>query len=536
MMGKPLMRAMSAGFAYLAVYAALNFVSYVKPYGSFGVTPWNPEVGLNLALAYLGGIVAAPFFLIAQFATNYVLRGGPMGFWLELVTSAVSGAAFLIAGTILRRMNFIDPRLNSVRDVLHLLLAILAASLAAAILFTLAIAIGGELGRGDFTHVVRRLVIGDVIGCLTITPFILIFVTLRPWPAPRWDAAFQVAALVGALIVVFGYRDATAFQLFYLLFLPLLWVALTYGTAGVAIAILIIQIGLLIGAEFRFGTDPGLAALQVLMFALALTGFLVGAIFIERENAATRIREQQGALDRAMRTRAAGEVAAGITHEINQPLTALRNYATVARSALENGQTELALESLAKLNTQSDRVANILKSIRDLLHQGTIDISAVSIDDLLNDFSDLMATDLASRGISLKATAPAGFPLVRIDSVQVTQALHNLVNNAADAMTGIGQHGAIRIAVSRIASKDRPEFAISVTDEGPGFPPSVNVERPVPFVSTKSEGTGIGLSIARTVAEAHGGRLTIASAATGACVTIILPLKEAGHDETYFHS
>jgi two-component system sensor kinase FixL len=155
---------------------------------------------------------------------------------------------------------------------------------------------------------------------------------------------------------------------------------------------------------------------------------------------------------------------------------------------------------------------------------------------LLRDFSELMAADLASRSITLRITVPAGFPLVRIDRVQIAQALHNLVNNAADAMTGIGQHGVIFIVVSWVAAKTRPEFAISVIDEGPGFPPSVNIERPVPFISTKSEGTGIGLSIARTVAEAHGGRLTISSAATGACVRIILPFKEAGYDEAYFHS
>ncbi|MEZ5899972.1 MAG: ATP-binding protein [Hyphomicrobiaceae bacterium] len=533
---EPLKRLMTAGAAYIAAYIALDLISYVKPYGTFGVTPWNPQIGLTLALAYFGGIVAAPFFLIAQLITNYLLRGGPMGFGLELATSVVSGGAFFIAGTALRQKGLIDPRLQSVRDVLNLLMAIMAAAAAAAFLFTIIIALGGELGRGDFGHVAWRLLIGDVIGCLTITPLILIFASLRPWPTPRLDAAFQIATLIGALIVVFGYQEATAFQLFYLLFLPLLWIALSYGTAGAAIAILIIQIGLLIGAEFRFGTDPGLTVLQVLMFAVALTGLLVGAIFIERENAATRIRDQQSALDRAMRTRAAGEVAAGITHEINQPLTALRTYATVARSALQNNNMELALDSLAKVNAQSDRVANVLKSIRDLLHQGTIDIAPVNIDDLLRDFAELMASDLASRGITLRITVPAGFPLVRIDGVQITQALHNLVNNAADAMAGIGQHGAIGIVVSWVASKTRPEFAISVTDEGPGFPPGVNTERPVPFVTTKSEGTGIGLSIARTVAEAHGGRLTIASAATGACVRIILPFKEAGHEETHFGS
>ncbi len=536
MKAEQIRRILTAGSAFLAAYVLLDLVSYVKPYGSFGVTPWNPQVGLSLALAYLSSIVAPPFFLMAQFVANYALRSGPMGFWLELSTSVVSGGVFLAASIALRRMNLIDPRLHSIRDVFNLLLVILSAAVIDAILFTSMLALSGELARGDFGHVARRLFIGDLIGCLTITPLLLIAATQRPWPTPRLDAAFQVVALLGALIIVFGYQQATAFQLFYLLFLPLLWIALSYGTAGAAIAILIIQIGLLIGADFRFGTDPGLTVLQVLMFALALTGLLVGAIFIERENASTRIREQQSALDRAMRTRAAGEVAAGITHEINQPLTALRNYATVARSALENGQTDLALESLAKLNTQSDRVANVLKSIRDLLHQGTIDIAPVNLDDLLSDFSELMAADLASRSIALKITVPAGFPLVRIDRVQIAQALHNLVNNAADAMTGIGQHGVIFIVVSWVAAKTRPEFAISVVDEGPGFPPSVNIERPVPFVSTKSEGTGIGLSIARTVAEAHGGRLTISSAATGACVRIILPFKEAGHDEAYFHS
>jgi C4-dicarboxylate-specific signal transduction histidine kinase len=284
---------------------------------------------------------------------------------------------------------------------------------------------------------------------------------------------------------------------------------------------------LVIGAVIRFGNDPGLTALQVLMIALAITGLIVGSIFSEREAASARIQEQQNALSRAMRLRAAGEIAAGIAHEVNQPLTAIRSYAAVAEQAIDAGDLRLVREALGKVSGQSAKAAGIIKSIRDLLHQGVIETKPVDLGSLLTEFEELVRVDLALKDQMLTVAVTGGLPLIEVDSVQLVQALHNLVNNASEAMAAVGAKGPIHLDVT---AKTPGYLSLAVADSGPGFPPGYNVRDPTPFVTTKPDGAGIGLSIARTVAEAHGGQLGIYSSSAGARVEILLPLVEARHE------
>ena len=512
---------------YLGAYVVLDFVSYLKPYGNLGVTAWNPQMGLSLALAYLGGLGFAAPILMAQAVSDYLLRSGPLGLTVGCATSMVSGSVAIAGAWSLRRFARIDPNLNAMRDVLGLLAVAVVSVGIGAVVYTVVLSVLGALGRGEFYGVLWRLFVGNFIGILVVVPCILVFAGRRPSPALGKVAILQALAIAAALMLVFGYREATAFQLFYLLFLPLLWVALTYGTQGASVALLVIQIGLVIGAVIRFGNDPGLTALQVLMIALAITGLLVGSIFSEREAASARIQEQQNALSRAMRLRAAGEIAAGIAHEVNQPLTAIRSYAAVAEQAIDAGDLSLVREALGKVSGQSAKAAGIIKSIRDLLHQGVIETKPVDLGSLLAEFEELVRVDLALKDQMLTVAVTGGLPLIEVDSVQLVQALHNLVNNASEAMAAVGAKGPIHLDVT---AKTPGYLSLAVADSGPGFPPGYNVRDPTPFVTTKPDGAGIGLSIARTVAEAHGGQLGIYSSAAGARVEILLPLVEARHE------
>lgn len=518
---------------YLVLHVALDYISYVKPYGNLGVTPWNPQLGLNLALIFAGGLAYTGPVLASQLISDYLLRGGPLGLLLEAATSVLSGLIGVCAGWILRDWLPIDRRLTTLRDAWRFITVSIACCLLGSAAYTLALSLGGALGRGEAMVVTWRLSVGNVIGTLAVAPALLMYANANTWPKFERGMVVQAIAIIAAMIIVFGYRDATAFQLFYLLFLPLLWVALTQGTAGTALALPLIQIGLVIGAEIRFGSDPGLTALQVLMITLAITGLLVGAVFIERQTAAASIQDQQNALSRALRVRTAGEIASGIAHEINQPLAAIHSYAAVAEDAVTKGNTALAQEAISKMGAQSMRAATIIKSVRDLLHQGAIEAARTDLPRLLAELEDVVRQDLAGRKIHLTVAVPEHFPHVWLDGVQVVQALINLIINAADAMETVGRWGEIKITASDIGGGF---YALTVKDTGPGFPPGYNINEPTPFVTTKPEGTGLGLSIARTIAEAHGGRLVLRSSPEGASVQLELPFGDKSDDRQGFGS
>jgi two-component system sensor kinase FixL len=493
----------------------------VKPYRGLGITPWNPPPGLSIALIYLGGAFYAPFVLIAPALADVVVRGAGLGLWLELLLSFGVGSTYLAGGLALQRLSGFDPRFRFVRDALTLIGIAVASALVAAAVYVVILRGSGTIFQNEVVAVAWRAAVGDLIGILVIAPLVFLAATFRRWPAFSPMGLLQIVALIASIAIVFGYQEATAFQLFYLLFLPLLWIALSYGPPGSAIALLLIQIGLIIGAEIRFGPDPGLGALQVLMIALAITGLIVGTIVAEREDSAARLRDQQAAISRALRIRSAGEVAATIAHEINQPLTAVSTYAGIASKAMEDGNLDLASRAIGKIRSESVRANEVLKGIRELLRQGTITKRKVDLKDKMEELEQLLVEDLAKKGIRLAIYVEPEFPIIEADGVQLQQAIHNLIVNSAEAILDVGRRGVILLAVT-LSDQD---VLIEVRDNGPGFPPGFDVNEPALFTTTKPEGSGLGLAVARSIAEAHGGSLAISSSSRGSRVVMKLPIE-----------
>lgn len=515
------------GCAFLVAYVVLDYVSYVKPYRGLGITPWNPPPGLSIAVIFLGGWFYAPFVLIAPAMADLVVRGAGLGLWLELILSFGVGSTYLAGGLALQRILTFDPRFRFVRDALTLIGVAASSALVAAAVYVVILRGSGTIFQNEVVAVAWRAAVGDIIGILVIAPLVLLAATYRPWPELGPLALVQLVALFAALAIVFGYQEATAFQLFYLLFLPLLWIALSYGPPGSAIALLLIQIGLIIGAEIRFGPDPGLGALQVLMIALAITGLIVGTIVAEREDSAARLRDQQAAINRALRMRSAGEVAATIAHEINQPLTAVNTYAGIASKAMEEGNLDLVLRAVKKVSSESQRANEVLQGIRELLRQGTITKRSVDLKAKLEELEELLGEDLAKKGIRFAIYVEPDFPIIKADGVQLQQAIHNLIVNGAEAILGTGRGGTILAAVT-LSDQD---VLLEVRDNGPGFPPGFDVNEPAPFTTTKPEGSGLGLAVARSIAEAHGGSLAISSSSRGARVVMRLPIEREADEQ-----
>ncbi len=509
----------SWGMLYVAMVSCLDVVSTIGLYRDIGVTPWSPSAGLALAFAFLNGVNFWPYIMLGMLASELLTSKATFPFLSAIFMATGSTVIWLSAGAALHRLVDFDPLLRTIRATLLLMGVAFIAGLADTLLTVSMLWLHAMVSTENLVSAAWRYLVGDVVGVLVVTPLVLLLRSGAPWPRPQLVHALQLLVLAAAMVIIFGSRAATTYQLFYLLFLPILWVALRDGVAGATIALNAAQLGIIIGAQFRFGITPGTGALQMMMIVLTITGLLAGVVVTEREAAARWLRNQQAALGRSMRLRSAGETAAAIAHQINQPLTAISTYASIATDALEAGKSEAAKTTMAKLVAECDRAASVLRSIRDLVKQGAMTREPVLIQRLFNDLSQLHAEDLKSSRIQLKLDIPQNQPPFDCDPVQVEQALENLINNSIEAIAETGNPGSIVLS-SYMQGED---MIVEVNDDGPGFAPGLDAIATTPFMTTKANGSGLGLAIARSVAEAHGGSLSVVPRNNGATVRLRLP-------------
>lgn len=513
-------RKLALGFAYLLLVLLLEAISSVGLFTMVGVTPWNPSAGLSVAAAYLGGLSFAPFILLSHLLSHVLGVSNPSDL-PSFASALLLGGIYLGAGLFMRRLVDFDPSLSTVNDCLRLILVGIVTAL-----FDTICHVGGSLASGAITHsqlfsVIWRNYVGTLVGILTLTPLVLLGSVPHRWPAPSREQAAQVVTVIASTAVIFGFPAATAYQLFYLLFLPVMWVALRQGIVGTIIVLNICQVAIITAAQFKLGFLPGLAPLQTMLVVLVVTGLLVGAIVTERQASAQRVRDQHAALNRSLRVRSAGETAAAIAHEINQPLTAAATYAGIVEAALARGDTALARETSVKLRQQCDRASAVVTSMRELFSRGGLTQASVDLGALVREIGKLHADTLAAKGIELNIDVARNLPPMLIDATQMQQALHNLLHNSIESIAASGRRGAIAVSVHVDADQ---AAVLEVRDNGPGFPQGFGELASTPFLTTKKHGSGLGLAVARSVAETHGGSLVIVPSSIGAIVRLKLPL------------
>lgn len=507
------------GLGYCLAALVLDWVSDIGLYRGLGVTPWSPTSGLSLAFTYVYGLQAWPFVLLAE--TSILVFTGNAGFSVPaiVVLALATSAIWLTAGEVLRNLPDFDPRLGTLQALLNLIAVAICQAAMQSGVYVFMLWSSALTDTASLYPIAWRLIVGHLVGILVVAPLlIMLHAGWRP-AALNGLRTTQIVVLVVALSVVFNYRAASAYQLFYLLFLPLLWIALRDGIGGAAVMLNITQIGIIVGAQLRSDPGPTTGSLQVLMIALALTGLLVGAVVTDRHEAGRRLREQQAALNRVLRLRSAGETAAAISHQINQPLTAISTYASVAAEAVERNDMALARSALSKLTEECDRAATVARSIRELVKQGSLSKELIRLDAIAARLVQTHAAECASLGITVNVDIPGIMPTILADPIQLEQALDNLITNSIEAIRE-AQRGSRITLSARILAGDT---YIEVRDDGPGFAPGLESIATTPFMTTKRNGTGLGLAIARSVAEAHGGSLAVTARGTGASIRLRLP-------------
>ena len=274
----------------------------------------------------------------------------------------------------------------------------------------------------------------------------------------------------------------------------------------------------------------------------ALQALVAGGLVLERRR---RIRAQAELIERqrleklaelearrtldqlahVSRVGALGELAASLAHELNQPLAAILSNAQAARRLLDANPAELGevREALGDIISDDKRAGEVIHRMRAMLKQGQPRDEFHSLNDLVREVARLLANDMQLRGATLHLVLAPSLPAVRGDGIQLQQVVLNLLINALDAMAELpaGQ----RQLWLRTASVDPKQVELSVQDSGAGIEPSRLPLIFEPFYTTKEQGLGMGLSISRSIIEAHGGQLLAESLpGQGALLRCLLPV------------
>ena len=223
-----------------------------------------------------------------------------------------------------------------------------------------------------------------------------------------------------------------------------------------------------------------------------------------RVTAEQRAERLQSELIHMSRLSAMGELCSALAHELNQPLTAISNYASAARRLLNQQQVDEATGLILKAGEQAQRAGQIVRHLRQFVARGDTERAWHDLEPAIAEAAQLGLIGTRDRALNFELSIAPELPRVMIDRVQIQQVVQNLVRNAVDALEG--WPGDRYIALTARLARDEL-IEISVEDTGPGLSSEIADRLFQPFTTTKRDGMGIGLSVCRNIVEAHGGRI-----------------------------
>ena len=255
------------------------------------------------------------------------------------------------------------------------------------------------------------------------------------------------------------------------------------------------------------------------------TGFIRD--LTERQQTLLRLQDLQSELAHVGRVSEMGTLASSLAHELNQPLTAVASYCEAARDLLK---TEIDSETMGMLREAMDeaakeavRAGQIVRRLRDFMSHGETERRVESLQRLINEANALALVGSREHGIDVQLSLDADADLVFVDRIQVQQVLVNLIRNAIDAMID----SPTRSLLIRTERGNDGFVEVIIEDTGSGISEMIAAQLFQPFVTSKQSGMGIGLSICRTIVQAHGGRIWFEPTGRGTAFHFTLPTGEA---------
>jgi two-component system sensor kinase FixL len=253
-----------------------------------------------------------------------------------------------------------------------------------------------------------------------------------------------------------------------------------------------------------------------------------------RVAAQARAVKLQQELSHVGRLSAMGEITSMIVHELNQPLTAIANFGEAAKRLIDaGGDTARAAGFMEKSVAQAHRASEMIRRLRSFVSRGPTERERIAVNEVVRDAASLALIGAADQQIHTRFELAEGLPEIIADRIQVQQVVVNLIRNGIDAMleTGTAASGSAQLVVATGRAQDGA-ILVSVSDTGPGIAPEVAADLFTPFVTTKHGGMGIGLSVSRSIVEAHGGNIWFEPAPGGGSrFAFTLPLVAAEASE-----
>ena len=210
-------------------------------------------------------------------------------------------------------------------------------------------------------------------------------------------------------------------------------------------------------------------------------------------------------------------MAAALAHELNQPLAATLTFTRAAQRLLalpqvDGAKVRAAMDGAA---AQAERAGLIIRTLREFIGRGEVNREAHSVAALIYASVALVRPECQRAGVHIEVVLDRAMPPVAVDAVQIQQVLVNLIRNAVEVLEKSSDVRRIIVVAAR--RTDHGEIEVEVTDTGPGMPDDMVARLFRPFSTTKAEGMGLGLSISRTIIDAHGGKLWLAASGPEGC-------------------